>query len=381
LQKTNIISKENLLKEFSSLGGNYKNIDKAEKLKKDIEKYHKEDGKEDIQLLDILKILKAYEAENQKVDFKEIYKLVLPVFNRLMNLPVTSWDIGDIRISQLVLMWVQSFEEAEKLCSLTLAALNKYVDEVPTVRISFFIHINMLSRILKAKFLEIDHLKEPKRLNNAKSLFKAHLNNVLSISERKGDELKKFETFALLRAGIFDEDSEFLTQNLELLEKMKDRPLYNVAKDEVRRYRPSKGINLTKRHFGILIGSSVKTIRESLNFEAEDFAEKLDISKSHLILFESGERSFPTYRMLELAYILDTPLDELLYGKNEGNTTINEKSNIFQKIKFITSNFNESDLTMVYDFINFLQSCKSKAVNSSEPPKLEENSIPLVVNQ
>jgi len=373
LEITKSTAKENFLEELSKIGGNYKNFERTERLKKRIEKYQEGQSEEDVQLYDVLRIIKAHEQISRQRSFEEIYKTASPTVKRLLNIPPFSWTIEDIRIAQLTFSLVDSFEDAEKLCELALTALNKFVDKLKTTPISFFIHLNMLMRILRARFLEIDHEKEKKRLHNAGVLFKTHFNNVLAISKGKDNEFKKFRYFALIRAGLFDEDSELVSVNLEKLKREEDKQLYNAAKEEIRRYRPSRSVILYQRHFSVLVGANIKAIRLSLNLDVDIFSDKIGISKSYLASVESGERNYPAFRLLELSTALGISLDEVFYGEPTQNKVVDEKSRMLKKMQLTVSNLSEKSVAVAEEFIENLQYFENKMLGKRLFLDLEED--------
>lgn len=60
------------------------------------------------------------------------------------------------------------------------------------------------------------------------------------------------------------------------------------------------------------LGQFIKLLREERNISQEEMAKSLDVSKSTVSLYESGERKPSLKRLTNIAEILEIPLGKLL---------------------------------------------------------------------
>lgn len=78
------------------------------------------------------------------------------------------------------------------------------------------------------------------------------------------------------------------------------------------------------------IGNEIKNSRINAGFTQEQLAEKLNISAVHLSNIERGKTKMSIDVIVNIAKILQTPLDVLLYGETdlpECKTVVNNKIN------------------------------------------------------
>jgi len=95
-------TKFKLVDEFVRLGGNYSKDVKS--LEKTINKHLKDIKGDDIQLLDILRILKVYQKQIKEPNaFSESCEIVSPIIERLLNTNINKWIIEDAKISQIAI--------------------------------------------------------------------------------------------------------------------------------------------------------------------------------------------------------------------------------------------------------------------------------------
>ena len=207
--KNDTKTKHQLLDEFFKLGGNYKNFDKIEILENKLNNYLKNIDKNDKQISDALRRLNVYKLETTELSlFKTSCEEIYPTIERLLNLDVPKWDFYDIRFSQSAISWTKTFEIGLNLAKKALSALRGYKEHELYFMIELAISSNIMNRLLRADFIEIDHYEEGDLHEKVKASFGEHFDFVLAICRSKGDELRKYELMALIRKGLLDRDSQ-----------------------------------------------------------------------------------------------------------------------------------------------------------------------------
>ncbi len=61
-----------------------------------------------------------------------------------------------------------------------------------------------------------------------------------------------------------------------------------------------------------MVGSGIKTLRESRNFTQEDLASKLGVSRQAICMWEAGKREPKTTMLKKIAKIFDVTIDEIV---------------------------------------------------------------------
>jgi transcriptional regulator with XRE-family HTH domain len=337
--------KEILLDEFFALGGNYKNHDKAKALLNKIDKYLEKLEEKDRQLSYVKILLKVYEEEFNFHDFGEACRLASPVVQSLLHITISEWDFYDLRFGQVALTWTKSFEEGEELLKRILVMLNKYIDNEPkpTYKIRLFSHMNMITRLLKADFMEIDAGRELNRSVNLERVFKDSFDSAFAICECKGEELKKYKFVLLIRNSLFDRDYESVDLYLSELKKIVDKEFYKAMVDSIMPYMPYAGFFITEKQLKIMVGSKLREFRERAGLTAEDIGKVLGYKIAHITAIERGERGLSLYQIHKIAHRYGVTIDMFCNDTKE-NKIISKIEVAFEKLKMKATGLNEHEL-------------------------------------
>jgi len=313
--------KNNLFEEFLALGGNYKKLDKSKALKKNINKHLQDMETADSQLLDLSRLLKISIKEIiYDTDFEELSEIASPIIDRLTYTNIADWDINDMRLSQVAICYVESFEKAHKLAKKTLAALSalkEHLKDISTHKFELILYLNVLSCFLKSAFFKVDLTRESSASKELKKLFKSYSSKTMKIYDDNKEELKAYEFVILIRIALFDRDSENAVKALEDLKKLNKKSLYDVMKKEVIKYSPHFGSDITQRQLSMLIGENVRINRKKKGISPLVFSEKLGMSDGYTSFVERGERNIPSQTLVKICDVLDISMDELFFGKHK----------------------------------------------------------------
>jgi len=337
------MKEEELLEEFFALGGNYKNIDKANVLSQKIDKYLSESRKNDVQLLDIKRLLEVASEELNFHDFEEACKIIIPTIKRLVNTDVYKLNLSDIRISQVALTWTRTFEEAHQLAKNALTTLDKYINQEAYIKIKFSIHFNILVRLLKADFMEVDPGKELDRSFKLKDIFEEHLNPALAICEAQGKDYEKYKIVLLIRAALFEREYKIVDAQLEELKKMGEKELYKAMKNSILPYSTYAGSSITEKQLRAMCGANLREFRERAGKTAEEIGKLLGYGEAHITAVERGERGLSLHQLYKIAQTYEISLDTLCHGIIENK--ISSKIEIArEKLKIESKGLDEHEL-------------------------------------
>jgi transcriptional regulator with XRE-family HTH domain len=318
--------KEQLIQEFFELGGNYKNIDKARILEKKVNDYLNNTKENDELLLDVRGLLEVFQEERQYDDFEEACKIIFPTVRRLTHR--INLDFNDIRISQYVITWAGTFEEAEILARRALSSLNKYIKHEAYIRIKFFIHFNLLIRLIKADFIEIDAGEELERSQHLEKIFKEHLYEALAICEGSIEEFQELKIVLLIRAALFDRDYVIVDMHLKNLKDIASKELYKTVRESIRAYSAYGDFSISNSQFNVMCGSHLKKFRKKYNLTQKDVAITLNYKIAQVSAIERGERGLSAYHLFKLAKKYDVTLDELCCGIDDKSKLSKSKEDI-----------------------------------------------------
>ena len=74
---------------------------------------------------------------------------------------------------------------------------------------------------------------------------------------------------------------------------------------------------------------NIRTLREDKKITQEAMAEKLNVSKTCYAKWERGESQIRVERLVQIAQVLDVPLEELFSSFNEGTLVFQNSNNNF----------------------------------------------------
>jgi transcriptional regulator with XRE-family HTH domain len=352
------MKKDELLEEFFALGGNYKNFEKAKDLENRINNYL-EEFPDDIHILDVSRLFKVYVTEFEAEDFEGACRLASPVVKRLSNLAIYRWELYDIRIVTIVLTWTKDFEEAIILWKKTLSALKKYIEHELYFKIEVVININLIERLLKADYYEINPNVEMERSNNIEKTFEECSDNNLALCEAKKEEFKVYKIITLIRIALFKRDFKGANKQLKRLKDL-DKDLHKVMKGSITLYSANVEFINSSNQLSIICGMNMRISRENRGLTIADIAELLNYSDSHVNAMERGENAISLFSLYELAKSYGLTIDDFCYGVIK-DKKIDKEKRAFEKLRIMSSGLDMDNLEALYRMAKHLQGQQRKS--------------------
>ncbi|MCL2610206.1 MAG: helix-turn-helix domain-containing protein [Defluviitaleaceae bacterium] len=336
-----------LEKYFTSFPTNTGEIEPLEKFRKKLENYLRNES--DDQIRDVLRLVNLYIEEKLYWDFEEAVKIMRPTIIRLLNLE--NWDLYDIRILQTAITYGKTFEECQKLITTALIALEKYNNHPLYFKIKLALHMNILVRLIKAQFLEVDPIEMPMDSKKLKEAFDQHVKMALALCKDK--ELKTYRIIILIREALFHRNYEEVDKNLNALKETGEKDVYNAMKEAVNYYNTYAGTDISKKQVDTMIGANLRKLRLSLNQKPEDFAEIMNISTSSVLLIERGERTLTSYGIVMLTRTLDINPNDLFTGIAD-EEVLDSKSAMVEIIKARAQKLSDTSIVHINNTIDLL---------------------------
>jgi len=292
--------KQRLLEEVFDLGGNFKK-EKSKALKSKLISYLRNEGY-DPQISDALAILEIDIIEGEQNDFEVSQELAAPTLERLAD--TDTWDIFDFRIFAAVVDYADTHEQAHLLAEEALQKLEAYAHEGLYVAIKLCIHVNVIYRLLKAKYFDELDLTSSDKLAK---LFSKHFDAVMDICEVKHFPLHK--AIVQIRKGLFYKDYALANEGFLYLEASGEEEAYKGMQEEAREYQLYVDeLKASKKEFDFVVGKNIRKLRHSRQMTIEDLAVVLDRTENAIGLIERGERGTTSYNVCKLAAFFNVPV-------------------------------------------------------------------------
>jgi transcriptional regulator with XRE-family HTH domain len=349
--------RDELLKEFFALGGNYKNFDKAKDLEKRINSYL-EERPNDLHILDVSRLFRVYTTEFELEDFEGACKLAFPIIKRLLNLSISKWELYDIRIAQYVVTWTYSFEEAVTLSKKALSALRKYVKHELYCKLELSIYLNSTVRLLKADYYEVDQNREVERSKDLEKTFNECTDNILALCEAEREEFKIYKIMTLIRIALFKRDFKTANKQLKGL-KVLDKDLHKAMKTSITAYSANTDFINSSNQLNVICGMNMRIAREARDLTMADIADLLSYSEANIGSMERGETPVTIYSLYKLAKSYDLTVNDFLYRVIKDRKF--DKENIaLEKLKVMTSGLDDEEMKFIFSVIKHVQSQKRR---------------------
>ena len=115
-------------------------------------------------------IERNFDNFDQSLKLEQIYQIGVPIVERLMYISVKEWTKYDLAIAKVALAFTKTFEECDKLAKIAFStSKNLQISDKITYKLDFYMQI--LNRMVKADFFEIDLIGEEDRSKKLKVIF------------------------------------------------------------------------------------------------------------------------------------------------------------------------------------------------------------------
>ena len=299
------MDKQKLLNEFLDLGGNYR-LEESKAVEAKMLDYIENYGDEP-QINDALRILQMYRVESIHNDLETSCQIVKPIFERLTN--TEQWDIYDILLSAIVVGHAETYIQSYMFAEDILKRLEEYSNEKWYAGTKLIIHMNTVTRLLRAKHFDSDNVTSSRELEN---IFLRHANATLALC--KGRKYLVHKAMTMVRKGIFYKDDDLTREGFKLLSDNGELEVYRMLQHEVRQFEFFTELTITRKQYDTIIGSSIRELRLDRKMTTEELAELLDVSPWSVNQFERGERGTSGLTIRKLADIFNVSTDALYYG-------------------------------------------------------------------
>jgi len=284
------------------------------RLKKKIQKFLRSTYDNNTQLLDAVRILDLWVDNLEYNDFEYSYRIASPIAERLACMKTL--DLCDIMLSIQVVGYRKDYNEVHEFAQKILAALEDYKSDKRYRGIKIVTYMNVLLRLLRVKYFELDSSENTAELAELTALFMKYVHLVLELC---GDQesLWLYKTMALLRKAIFEKDYEEIDAKLVFIREKGNAALCRVIIEEVNGFSSFAGGNITKTQLNLQVGANIRKIRRARYMSLETLGEGVGISYASLQAIEQGNISLTVFNLHKLAQFFEMSTDEILYGKND----------------------------------------------------------------
>ena len=304
------------------------------KLHRDIKNFFDKSQKKDGILSYVSLILEIFSVETKNEDLEDIfdydskmsktYKIADNIIEKLRELSEKEITFQYLVIFQVILPYVRDLEESEQLCQKALKVLKILVeDESAYINSKFNFHMNMIARILKAEFFEVDHEKNKILAKRVKEIYNYHLKEALELCENTNEIMKEKEEWLRLRVGLMERDSEEVTKYLEYISSSTLSKIFNDrVREEVSYCSFDVAFKLTQKHFNAALGIRIRKLRERTGISVDGFSYKLGYEDRQMIRnIEKGETNMSVFKLAHIADLFGVTAEELFYGKKGRKVT------------------------------------------------------------
>jgi len=329
------MTKEDLLDAFFKVGSNVE-LKRTDKIQEDLERYVYVNGY-DRQIDDVLILYKMFKHEARFSDFEEACKIAEPIIERVYN-SNEELDFYDIRILTMAVGHTKSYIQSCFIAEKLLKNLKKYIEHERYPYIELAIHMNVITKLVRAKYNDNIDKNDYKKLEGE---FFKYTDTARLLCKR--EKLLDIQGMILVKRGIFFEDMNLIKNGLKLIEDNGTRTMYDIMLRDVNEYKAHIRFPLTVKEFNLLIAKNIKKYREDKSISLKTLSNSIGISYLYLSKVEKGLSPISIYNLFRLSEILAIPVTEFIKDKDadtEENKDTNKDTNkkINKKLSLIEEN-------------------------------------------
>ena len=229
------MDKHDLLNEFFTLKGNYE-IKKVDDIYKKLSRYI-EEVEDDPQVKDIICIIHMWSCESSIMGSNKhrstIYEIITLLIDRLAD--KNTWDLYDTGTLAHMLAYAKTYKQTLKLAKRALLELEDFVDDYSKycVVIKLVVHINVLLRLLRAKFAEV---KDAHEMDKLKEMFVFHYEAALELCSSDKKSFAISLEIITMRLKIFLAENDAIASAYSLPASIKIPELHRLFENEISGY-------------------------------------------------------------------------------------------------------------------------------------------------
>jgi len=318
-----------------AMGGN-QDIEKSNIVKGKMLYYLEVNGS-DPQVEDGIRVLDAFSAEFHRSGLEVSSEISAPIFDRLSA--TEEWDFYDIRLLTAVVGYNESYEKTYEFAEKALKKLEKHSNEERYAIIKLSIHMNVVNRLLRAKYYDVDNLTPT---NELEEWFSQYATATMAICDDGGFSIHKGAL--MVRSGLFHQDDKSVEKGLKLLEKIGADEVYRMMENDISEYNFLIGLKMSKRQFNRIIGSNIRKKRIEFGLTMEVLSKSMELSNAALGFMERGERGTTSFNLYKLADIFGVPMEYFYAGVNETTSLPSQREIRFKKLDGFTKHLTDSEL-------------------------------------
>jgi len=330
-----ILLKHQLLDEMFAIGGN-QDMGKIKEMKGKLSYYLVTSGGDD-QVEDGLRMLEAFAIAAQDKYSGASGEIVAPMLARLSN--TNEWDFYDIRLVAAVLGVINTADQAYEFAEKALEKLEKHSHEKRYTGIKLTIRVNTITRLLRAKYFDLQSLISAEELEKR---FSAYVGAALAICDEGDFQIHKAVT--TIRKGLFYQDNELTNKGFGQLKDTGADEVYRIMQESAEEFSFFVGLRMSRKQFDKIVGENIRKKRRAFGLTLTELAKTLEVSTAAVGLTERGERGATSFTIYRLSHIFDVSTDYFYQGIDEESPVPTHRKTQLKKLDAFVSKLTESEL-------------------------------------
>ena len=256
---------------------------------------------DDPEIRAILLVTKTVQQNTKSNNPKESYRAMTPVFEYYYE-SKQNWDFTDLVILATAITFTATYEQAKNLAEEILDVLDEYEHEKNYGGVMFAVRFNLTSRLLWARYIDINDPAQNINIKELEELFMHHYTRAAKACTL--GRLPIYKAVLDIRKNTLFEDCEAIDAGFTWLYDNKAHNWFNATQLEVADFFCEMGSSLTKWQLDVIIGSRIRKRREELGLSQTDIADHLNVTESTIGNAERGTKGLMNIKLFRLAAFL-----------------------------------------------------------------------------
>jgi len=351
------MTKTELMEEAFRLGGNH-NLKACKAMETKLQRYV-EKHPDDLQVRDVLLMVKMYIDEHEFSDPETSRKFAAPIIERLSG--TDKWEFCDIRVLATVVDFADTYSQFQTLVEMALERLEEYSYEEKYSALKRVIHMNSTYRLLKARYFKTTGPDSPEDLEKE---FSKHVNAALTLCDEFKFPIHR-KAVLVVRKGLFYKDDVLIDEGLNLLKEAGEHDLYKMMQGEVREFEFYVDNILDEDQVKIIFGRNLRKLRNYYGMSIKYVAKIMNIYPASVGVIERGKNGTRIHNLFNLSKIFGVPADSFFsppeIEEHDGN-----KESLIEEATDLIKSFSVSELKFIIATCKDLRILVSNKINSKE---------------